>query len=494
MRVEFVQSIDFNQMLVYSTFAHLLFLTIVMFLPSPKIQEQIVVPTFRLDLIELPSAVKPVSTAGKKKKVIVRPIKKRMAPKLKPIAKKQARQKMKTSKPKPKAKKQKSQKIKTSKPKPKAKLLPPPKPVFRELQTNKKVLADLEALQSSAPKKSILQELDEVARTIAETRAKKVIPPKPMQEETFKEMEKRKIPELPIKPEQAKVSPKPMQEETFKEMEKKKAPELPIKSEKVKVLPLVNDSEVEAQERELAELLKESDRVVQTQVGEVFKEIENKDTPVLMSKSEQTTASDLIKELEAMEKKKTFPVGVPVEQKQPGELNSVPVSKGSNGKSLMSVAEKFKELEESSEEVIMDISQDQMVRREFKTVIQRGEVPATETDEASNALSIFATETDSELEASNALSIFVGRIYKRVYSKWKTPLGAKAKKVVVAFTVFRKGNIDKPVIRESAGDENLDSIAVRAILDSVPFPPLPEELRRPNLRVSIVFKYVSEEK
>ena len=64
--------------------------------------------------------------------------------------------------------------------------------------------------------------------------------------------------------------------------------------------------------------------------------------------------------------------------------------------------------------------------------------------------------------------------------------------MVVAFTIFPKGNIDKPVIRESAGDENLDSIAVRAIFDSVPFPPLPQELHRLNLRVSIIFKYVPE--
>ena len=58
MRFEFIQSIDFNQMLVYSTFVHLVFLTFVMFLPDSRDQEQIVVPTFRLNLIKLPKAVK----------------------------------------------------------------------------------------------------------------------------------------------------------------------------------------------------------------------------------------------------------------------------------------------------------------------------------------------------------------------------------------------------------------------------------------------------
>ena len=69
MRIEFIQSIDFNQMLVYSTFVHLFFLTVITFLPNPKIQEQIVVPTFQLDLIELPSVSKPASTPLKKQKV-----------------------------------------------------------------------------------------------------------------------------------------------------------------------------------------------------------------------------------------------------------------------------------------------------------------------------------------------------------------------------------------------------------------------------------------
>ena len=119
-----------------------------------------------------------------------------------------------------------------------------------------------------------------------------------------------------------------------------------------------------------------------------------------------------------------------------------------------------------------------MVLKEFKTSIQRGEVPVS--------------ETKNEPETSNALSAYVGEVYKRVYSQWKTPLGAKFKNVTISFTIFSKGNINSPVIRKSAGDKNLDSVAVSAIIDSVPFPELPEELNRPNLKVNIIFKYVPE--
>ena len=119
-----------------------------------------------------------------------------------------------------------------------------------------------------------------------------------------------------------------------------------------------------------------------------------------------------------------------------------------------------------------------MILKEFETSIQRGRVPVPET----------------EPEVSSALSLYVGRIYKRIYSRWKTPLGQKFKDVVVSFTIFSKGNIDNPTIRKSAGDKSLDSIAVRAILSSVPFPALPKELHRSNLKINIVFKYVPEKK
>ena len=115
MRVEFLPSIDFNQMLVYSTFAHLLFLTWVIFFPNYGTQEQIIVPTFRLDLIELPPKAKPVSLP--KNKEVVPPVvtKKKAVTKVKPIVKK----------------------LKKSIVKTKDKKLPPQKPLLKESKARK---------------------------------------------------------------------------------------------------------------------------------------------------------------------------------------------------------------------------------------------------------------------------------------------------------------------------------------------------------------------
>ena len=168
MRFEFIQSIDFNQMLVYSTFVHLVFLTFVMFLPDPRDQEQIVVPTFRIDLIKLPKASKSALEPNKKS--------------LKPIKKKTVSKKPTTE----------NIKLKKTKLKPLVKKDSPSKPLIRESKARKKILADLESLESRQPKKSVLKELDQLARL-----APKV---KSMEEESFVEVEKKNVPKYPLVP------------------------------------------------------------------------------------------------------------------------------------------------------------------------------------------------------------------------------------------------------------------------------------------------------
>ena len=430
MRFEFIQSIDFNQMLVYSTFVHLVFFTFVMFLPDPRGQEQIVVPTFRLDLIKLPKSVKPGLEPNKKS---LKPIKKKAVPK-KPIKKKTVSKKPIKKKTVSKKPITENIKIKNKKIKPLIKKSSPSKPLIRESKARKKILADLGSFESSQSKKSVLKELDQLTRLVPEVKS--------MEEESFVEVEKKNVLKYPLVP---------------------------------KPLPSIEKFEVKQEELE-AKLSKK---------------------PVKINLDEKTqTTSRLIKELEAMENKKAYPSDKFLDKMQLEKFDS-PLDNFSDkmqlekfdspsafnnikGESLTTVVKKFERLKASSEEIKIDISQGRMVVKEFKTTIQKGEVPVP--------------KTDSKLETSNALSHYVGQVYKRVYSNWKTPFGVKFKDVVVSFSIFPKGNIDNPVIRESTGDKNLDAIAVNAILSSVPFPTLPDELLRPNLKISIVFKYVPENK
>ena len=58
MKAEFPQAIDFNQMLVFSVFGHLVILTIVLFLPKPLQEAKVVVPAFIVSLVETSSCIK----------------------------------------------------------------------------------------------------------------------------------------------------------------------------------------------------------------------------------------------------------------------------------------------------------------------------------------------------------------------------------------------------------------------------------------------------
>ena len=63
MKFQISQSIDFNQMLVFSVFGHLLLLTAVLFFPKPSLPKEVIIPAFMVNLVSGPSGFKPA--AGK---------------------------------------------------------------------------------------------------------------------------------------------------------------------------------------------------------------------------------------------------------------------------------------------------------------------------------------------------------------------------------------------------------------------------------------------
>ena len=66
------------------------------------------------------------------------------------------------------------------------------------------------------------------------------------------------------------------------------------------------------------------------------------------------------------------------------------------------------------------------------------------------------------------------------------------KEVVFSFYIYPKGNIDRPDLKKSSRVELLDNLALRAILESEPFPAFPREIESSNLNISIHFKYIPE--
>ena len=93
--------------------------------------------------------------------------------------------------------------------------------------------------------------------------------------------------------------------------------------------------------------------------------------------------------------------------------------------------------------------------------------------------------------AADIKSLYAGLVQEKIYKNWRDPLAERhSKEAIISFHIFPKGNIDKPFIKQSSGVEVLDTLAVAAVHDSVPFPPFPKDLKMPNLFLSIYFKYV----
>ena len=93
--------------------------------------------------------------------------------------------------------------------------------------------------------------------------------------------------------------------------------------------------------------------------------------------------------------------------------------------------------------------------------------------------------------AADIKSLYAGLVQEKIYKNWRDPLAERhSKEAIISFHIFPKGNIDKPFIKQSSGVEVLDTLAVAAVHDSVPFPPFPKDLKMPNLFLNIYFKYV----
>jgi TonB family protein len=93
--------------------------------------------------------------------------------------------------------------------------------------------------------------------------------------------------------------------------------------------------------------------------------------------------------------------------------------------------------------------------------------------------------------AADIKSLYAGLVQEKIYKNWRDPLAERhSKEAIISFHIFPKGNIDKPFIKQSSGVKVLDTLAVAAVHDSVPFPPFPKDLKMPNLFLSIYFKYV----
>jgi TonB family protein len=144
-----------------------------------------------------------------------------------------------------------------------------------------------------------------------------------------------------------------------------------------------------------------------------------------------------------------------------------------------------------SERVKLEVSSAKIDSTSFQSKLRS--LPKTIHTPSESGDSYVFTEKEG-VPGSDIQSLYVGMIQERIYKNWREPLAEEHnQETVVSFFIFPHGNVDKPFVKKSSGVEALDTLAVRAVLDSVPFPEFPKELKLSNLNINIYFKYVPKD-
>lgn len=113
---------------------------------------------------------------------------------------------------------------------------------------------------------------------------------------------------------------------------------------------------------------------------------------------------------------------------------------------------------------------------------EREETPVTPPAQTSRA-----TVAASRFPYGWYLSVVQGK----VSSNWDQPsarlIGEDALTVVVSFRIRRNGSVEAIAVRRSSGRSTVDQSAAKAVSESAPFPPLPDDYLEDRLDVTIDF-------
>ena len=385
------KTIDFNQMLVVSVFFHFFLFTTFMFLPQTQEAVKRIKPAFMVSLVNIPAGPD-VKTAPPVKQKTVAP-----TPPAKPIAEPKPIPK----KPEPIAKPKPIPK----KPEPIAKPKPVPVP------------------EKPAPSKALVSKLDELVR-----------------------LEKKKT--IPVKEKPALVVPKPKENvlENFENLKMKTAAEKKKKPARKKIAKddlTLKELEFEQLSKKSAAHKKNSPKKTSSLLRELDElEEMNKQAHAALTKPKakkvDSKASDLIKQLEQIKKRK---VEIKIDTSKLSARHS----------------QKFKS-------GIRDLK----IEKKVSAPASSGQLGDPGAD---------------------AIALYLGLVKNKIDEHWKDPLGGGTGMVHVSFTIFPRGNIAMPKIVKSSGVSKLDSLAIRAIKNAVPLPPFPKEFKEPNLPLTFEFTY-----
>ena len=92
-------------------------------------------------------------------------------------------------------------------------------------------------------------------------------------------------------------------------------------------------------------------------------------------------------------------------------------------------------------------------------------------------------------DASNPpLRAYLAMVNRKVTERW---VALHSRQPVVTFEIARDGEVSNVAVKDSSGNRYYDRLAMRTIIDAVPFPPLPDDFPGSVLGVHLGFNFAT---
>jgi len=83
---------------------------------------------------------------------------------------------------------------------------------------------------------------------------------------------------------------------------------------------------------------------------------------------------------------------------------------------------------------------------------------------------------------------YISQLRQSLWTQWSSRMPKETGVCVVVFTLLPNGGLVDLRTEDSSGDSAFDLIAMSAVHDAAPFPPLPRGFREPFLKIHVTFK------
>jgi outer membrane biosynthesis protein TonB len=127
-----------------------------------------------------------------------------------------------------------------------------------------------------------------------------------------------------------------------------------------------------------------------------------------------------------------------------------------------------------------------------KTISHQDETKITKKDQQAAEYGLGDGISSAQVDAYNFGSpYYLSLVFGKIRDTWENPVQSSSTLMTtIYFRILRDGNIVETKVEKTSGIDLFDQSAMRAIISSAPFPPLPGEFTGEYLGIHLEFEYV----